>query len=108
MLVAKAMRLAQIRYQLLVVVAQLGEHVQGRDEIRIVVEDTLQAADLADRPHGRAADLADALGNVIGGGEDLVGLLVQEKMIVAEVRTRCANGSFSFSDRARTCRREEY
>src|ERR671922_2396154 len=82
------MRLAKVRSQLLVVVAQLGQHVQGGDKIRVVIQDTLQPTDMADGAQRRATNLADALGNGIGGGEDLVGLLVQEKMIVAEMRTR--------------------
>ena len=68
-LVAKVMRLAQARHQLSVVVAQLGEHIQGRDEIGVVVHDALQAADVADRAQRRAADLANALGDCVRGGE---------------------------------------
>jgi hypothetical protein len=37
MLVAKAMRLAQVGRQLLVVAAQLGEDVQGCDVIGVVI-----------------------------------------------------------------------
>src|SRR6266853_484595 len=38
MLVTQAMRLTQVGRQHLVIVAQLGEHVQWRHEIRVVVE----------------------------------------------------------------------
>src|SRR5207247_431143 len=87
-LVADRVGLAQVRRQLLVVVAQLGKHIERRDEARVIVQHALQAADVADRAQRGAADLADALGDVVGGREDLLGLLVEEKMIVAEVRAR--------------------
>jgi hypothetical protein len=44
--------------------------------------------DVADRAQGYAADLAHALGEFVGGGENLLGLLVEQQMIVAEVRAR--------------------
>ena len=42
---------------------------------------------MADRAQRRAADLANTLGNVVGGGEDLLRLLVQQQMVVAEKDT---------------------
>jgi hypothetical protein len=75
-LLAKAMRLAHVCRELLVVVTQFGEHIHWRDKIRIVVRDALQAADVADRAQGRTADLANAFGDRISGGEDLVALFV--------------------------------
>src|SRR5262249_5859071 len=86
-LVANRVGLAQARRQLLVVIAQLREHVEGRDEVGVVVQHALQAADVADRAQRGAADLAHALGDVIGGCENLLALLVEEQMIVAEVGT---------------------
>src|SRR5262249_20568053 len=85
-LVANRVGLAQARRQLLVVVAQLREHVEGGDEVRVVVQHALQAADVADRAQRGAADLAHALGDGVGGRENLLALLVEEEMIVAEVR----------------------
>src|SRR6516162_3566781 len=87
-LVANRVGLAQARRQLLVVVAQLREHVEGGDEVRVVVQHALQAADVADRAQRGAADLAHALGNVVGGRENLLALLVEEEMVVTEVRAR--------------------
>jgi len=40
---------------------------------------------VADRAQRRAADLADPLGDVVGGLENLLALLVEEEMVVAEV-----------------------
>jgi len=77
-LVAKVMRLAQVRRQLLVVLAQLGEKIQRRDEIRVVVQNALQTADVTDRAQGRAADLANAFSDGVSGGEDLVAVLVRQ------------------------------
>src|SRR6266478_9069764 len=87
-LVANRVRLAQARDQLLVVVAQLGEHVQRRDEIGVIVQHALQAADVANRAQRSAADLAHALGDVVGSRENLLGLLVEEEVIVAEMGPR--------------------
>src|ERR1700738_3338949 len=88
MLVAKTMRSAQVGRQLLVVVAQLGEHVQGRNVIGVVIQKTLQTANVADRTQCRSADLADALSDCVCGGEDLLGMFVEQKMIVAEMWSR--------------------
>src|SRR5262249_8985267 len=49
MLVAQVMRLAQMRDELEIVLAQLRQHVERRHEIGVVVLDALQAADMADR-----------------------------------------------------------
>ena len=43
---------------------------------------------MADRAQRGAADLADALGDVVGGRENLLGLLVEEEVIIAEVGAR--------------------
>src|SRR5215469_18202549 len=85
-LVANRVGFAQARRQLLVVVAQFGKHIQRRDEVGVVVQHTLQAGDVADRAQRGAADLAHALGDVVGGRENLLALLVEEEMVVAEVR----------------------
>ena len=70
------------------VVAQLGQHVQRRHVVRVVVEHALQASDLADRAERRAADLAHALGDIVGRGKYLLGLLVQQQVVVTEMRAR--------------------
>ena len=41
---------------------------------------------MADRAQRGAADLAHPLGHRIGDGEDLLGLLVEQQMVVAEMR----------------------
>jgi hypothetical protein len=56
-------RLAHSRRQLLVVVTQLGQHVQRSNVVGIVVQDALQAADLANRAQRRAPDFPHAFGN---------------------------------------------
>src|SRR5215467_14844520 len=86
-LLANRVGLAQARGQLLVIVAQLRKHIQRRDEVSVVVQDSLQAADVADRVQRSAADLADALGDGVGGRENLLAMVVEEEMIVAEVGT---------------------
>ena len=46
----------------------------------------LQLGDVADRAQRGAADLAHALGDLVGDGENLLALLVEQQMIVAEMR----------------------
>ena len=60
--------------------------IAGRHELGVVVLDGLELGDMADRAERGAADLADPLGHVVGGGEDVRGLLVQHQVVVAEVR----------------------
>ena len=46
---------------------------------------SLVTGDVRGGADGRTADLAGALGDVIGHGEDLLGMLVEEQVIVAEI-----------------------
>src|SRR5258708_17906351 len=64
--VANRVRLAQARAQLLVVVAQLGEHVPRRSGIGVVVPHAVQLIHPSPRPTRGAADLAPALRAVLG------------------------------------------
>ena len=46
------------------------------------------ARDIADRAQRHIAGLADALGNQVGRRENLCRLIVEQQMIIAEMRTR--------------------
>ena len=74
--------------QLEIVVAQLGEHVAGSDELLIVVLDRLATGDVADRADRGVAGLAHAFGDRIGDAVDLRRLVVEQQVIVAEMRSR--------------------
>src|SRR5262249_47639434 len=54
--------------------------------VGVVVRDALEPRDLADRMQRQATDLAHPLGDLIGRSENLVRLLVEQQMIVAEMR----------------------
>jgi len=84
--VAQAMRFAHGGDDALVVVAQLSQHVLRLDVIGVVVGQPLLARYVADRAQRVTADLAHPFGDHVGGGEDLVGLFVEQQMIVAEMR----------------------
>src|SRR5258708_36017797 len=71
-LVAKAMCLAQVRDQLLVVVAQLRQYIQSRYKVCVVVQDPLQSADVTDRAQRRPTDLPNTLVDRVGGAKGLV------------------------------------
>ena len=58
----------------------------GATNVCVVVLEALLPGDVADRAQRRAADLARALGQLVGAGEDLRGLLVEQQVVVAEVR----------------------
>ena len=87
-LVAGGVQAAHGGDALAVVLGELGQHVLRVDVVGVVVGDALLAGDLADRVQRGAADLAGALGHRVGHGEDLVGLLVEQQVEVAEVRPR--------------------
>lgn len=68
-----------------IVGAELAQHVLRRHELSIIVLDGLVARDIADRSNSGVTRLSRALGDRIGGGEDLCGLLIKKQMIVPEV-----------------------
>src|SRR5229473_2892554 len=84
-IVGKLVGLAHRGSDVLVVFHQLAKHFARRHVALVVVLDGLQFSDLPDRAHRGAAELANALGQLIGGGENRVGLLVEHQMIVAEM-----------------------
>ena len=86
MFVAKLVRFPHPPRQLAVVLAQLRQHIERLDVFRVVVFDPLHPAYLARRTQGRTTDFADALGHRIGHGKELVGLLVEEEMVIAKMR----------------------
>ena len=85
-IVANLVARAHGRDDLFIVAHQLAQHVAGGHTALVIVLDALQLGNLADRPQGDAADLAHAFGDIIGRGENLLGLLVEQQMIVAEMR----------------------
>src|SRR5690349_14850578 len=88
MLVAQGMRAPHLIGELLVVLAKLGEHVERSDELSVIVEQPLLRRDLPDRAQRRSADLAHPLGNRVGRSENLVRLLIEQQMEVAEMWPR--------------------
>jgi hypothetical protein len=85
MLSAELVRLAHEFDQLLIVGGQLEDYVNGRDGRFIVVFQALVAGDVADGAERETAEFSGALGDVVGHGENLLTLLVEKKVIVAEM-----------------------
>jgi hypothetical protein len=56
------------------------------NEIAIILRERRKPGDVPDRSQRRRADLADALGKVVDGRKNLLGLLVEQQMIVAKMR----------------------
>src|SRR6266850_2444106 len=86
MFAAKSVRFAKPRRELFIVVAQLRKHIEGRNVLRVVVQNALETGNVTDGAQRRSADFAHALGDAVGGREDLAGLLVHQEVVVAEVR----------------------
>jgi hypothetical protein len=70
----------------LVVVHQFDEHIDGGNIVLVVVLHPLQLGDIADRADRRAADLAGPLSQDVDAAFELLRLLVEQKMVVAEMR----------------------
>src|SRR5215218_3737643 len=81
------MRVAHILNASLVVCHEFAKHVAWQDKVFVVVTHALKLGDVADRPDGGAADLAHSLGENIDAGFNLLGLLIKEKVIAAEMRS---------------------
>ena len=80
------MSLAQAAGESAIVLRELREHVAGLHILCIVVRELLQPGDVTNRPERGFTQLAHALGNRIGHREQLVGMLIEQHVIVAEVR----------------------
>jgi hypothetical protein len=70
-----------------IVFTQFCEHIEGIDIVRVVIAETLQAGNVPDRSNRGAADLAHALGDVVGHRKDLAGLVIEQEVIVAKMRS---------------------
>jgi hypothetical protein len=79
-------RLSEAAREILVVVTQLGQHVHRFDIVRIIIQDSLQASDMIDRPQSHRTHLANSLSDRIGHPEQLTGLLIHHQMVVAKMR----------------------
>src|SRR4029453_16626761 len=62
-------------------------HVQGLDVLCIVIEHALSAGDMPDRLECWSADFSNSLRDWISHREKLLSVLVEEQMVIAEVRT---------------------
>jgi hypothetical protein len=85
-LIAQLMNGSHRGRELSIVLSQLCEHVLRRHEVGVVVEQALEPRCMAERAQSRAAELAHALGDRVGHAEQLVRLLVQDQMVIAETR----------------------
>src|SRR4029453_552629 len=67
-------------------------HVQGLDVLCIVIEHALSAGDMPDRLECWSADFSNSLRDWISHREKLLSVLVEEQMVIAEVRTTHGQG----------------
>src|SRR6266478_9605286 len=71
--------------ELLVVGSKFCQHVFRGDYFRVVVFQALKSGNVADGVDGGPTDLARSFRNVIRHGEDLLGLLVEQQVVIAEM-----------------------
>src|SRR5262249_38424834 len=70
----------------LIVVHELQQHIDRGNVVLVVVLDPLQLRDMPDRADRGAADLACALGQNIDTPCELIALLIEQEVVVAEMR----------------------
>src|SRR5262249_18847269 len=76
---------AQPDNELLVISAEFGKHVVGAHRVLVVVAESLMPRNFAYGVECVGADLPSSFPNCVCYIEDLVSLLIEQKMIVAEM-----------------------
>ena len=84
---AEGMESAHDLDQPLFVFTKFTKHIGWSDEIRVIVGEALQTTDVSNRANGRAADLANALRDFVCHSKYLVGVVIQQQVVVAKMRT---------------------
>src|SRR5271166_6099798 len=79
---------SQVCCQFSVVLAKLREHILGSNKLLVIVGNALKPGDVAYRMQCRPADLHDALRDEISRRKYLLALLIEQQMVVSEVRSR--------------------
>ena len=69
-----------------IIFSQLGEHIERVHELSVIIFDTLNSCDMADRAQCRAARFADAFRDRIRHGVQLVRMFVEHEMVVPKMR----------------------
>ena len=85
--IAKRVSGAHAEDQSFFVLVQLGKHVLSGYEVGVIVRNSLQPRNVTDGANCRSADFSNSLRDVVGHGKQLVSVLIEQQMIVAEVRT---------------------
>ena len=75
------------RDQGFLVLAKLTQHILRSYVLGIVVGDALQTRDVSDGTDGGSTDLANTLGDFIRHCEELIAVIVEQQVVIAEVRS---------------------
>ena len=86
MFLAYAMRLTHVGSELLVILAQFREHRLRRNTVRVVVRQALPSSDIADGVQRICTDLPDALSERVCRSVYLLGVLIEQRVVIAKVR----------------------
>src|SRR5271170_5356422 len=72
--------------QIQIVRAKLSQHVLRRHVLLVVVLQPLMLRDVADGPESSSAEFACPLGDIVRHREDLSTLIIEQQMVIAEMR----------------------
>src|SRR5262245_23892279 len=86
MLIAEIVVLTHASDELKIILSELRQHVERSYVVGLVIFDPLVPDDLADGVYGVTANFADTFGDRIRCFEDLRRLLIEQQMVVAEMR----------------------
>jgi hypothetical protein len=84
--VAKAVYGAHPQDQSFFILEEFAQHISGVNVARVVIRESLQACDVPDGPYRSSTYLPYAFGYLIGDGEHLIRMIVEEQMVVAKMR----------------------
>ena len=85
-IVTERMERAHMQNKCLLVFVQFAKHILRRDEICVIVDNSLKSRYMSDGADRGPAKLPSSFGEVISHGKELIAMVVQQKVVVTEMR----------------------
>jgi hypothetical protein len=85
-IISERMESAHMQNKCLLVFVQFAQHVVWRDEVRVIVGNSLKTRDMSDGADRGAAKLPGPFSEVISHGKELIAMVVQQQVVVAKMR----------------------
>ncbi len=86
-IVAKTVHCAHAQNQSLIILSKFTQHIGRVNIIRVIVRDALETSNVSDGTYRRSTDLPYAFSDLIGDVNDLIRVFIEEKMVVAKMRS---------------------